>query len=81
MSDSERLRRWRLVLGADACAEKALGALSATDRAMDSALEALYGASSKGESRKGGLGASAPNVARWLGDIRRYFPTDRKSVV
>ncbi|RMF53781.1 MAG: VWA domain-containing protein [Chloroflexota bacterium] len=75
MSDSERLRRWRLVLGADACAEKALGALSATDRAMDSALEALYGASSKGESRKGGLGASAPNVARWLGDIRRYFPT------
>ena len=26
-------------------------------------------------SRAGGLAASAPSVARWLGDIRRYFPT------
>ena len=25
--------------------------------------------------RAGGLGSSAPSVARWLGDIRRYFPT------
>ena len=25
--------------------------------------------------RPGGLGRSAPSVARWLGDIRRYFPT------
>ena len=25
--------------------------------------------------RGGGLGASAPRVARWLGDIRRYFPS------
>ena len=24
--------------------------------------------------RRGGLGSSAPNVARWLGDIREYFP-------
>jgi Mg-chelatase subunit ChlD len=37
---------------------------------MDRALEALYDA-----PRKGGLGASAPNVARWLGDIREYFPS------
>jgi hypothetical protein len=26
-------------------------------------------------SSRGGLGRSAPTVARWLGDIRRYFPT------
>ena len=26
-------------------------------------------------ARAGGLGSSAPSVARWLGDIRRYFPT------
>ncbi|WP_435242345.1 VWA domain-containing protein [Streptomyces cucumeris] len=25
--------------------------------------------------RSGGLGGSAPQVARWLGDIRRYFPS------
>jgi len=37
---------------------------------MDSALQALYDS-----ERKGGLGGSSPNVARWLGDIRRYFPT------
>ncbi|MEZ4960502.1 MAG: VWA domain-containing protein [Saprospiraceae bacterium] len=37
---------------------------------MDGVLEALYNS-----ERKGGLGASSPNVNRWLGDIRRYFPT------
>ena len=66
--DDERLRRWRLVLGKPA--EDALGAaLGADAAAMDRALTALY----DGE-RKGGLGASAPSVARWLGDIRAYFP-------
>ncbi len=78
MSDPERLRRWRLVLGADAANEgMALGAQA--DREMDAALEALYGrrSNSGGSSgtRQGNLGASAPNVARWLGDIRRYFPS------
>ena len=69
-TEAERLRRWRLVLG-DA-AQQGLGeqALASTDAAMDRALEALYDA-----PRKGGLGASAPNVARWLGDIREYFPS------
>jgi Mg-chelatase subunit ChlD len=37
---------------------------------MDKVLEALYDS-----DRKGGLGSSSPNVNRWLGDIRRYFPT------
>lgn len=37
---------------------------------MDGVLEALYDS-----DRKGGLGASSPNVNRWLGDIRKYFPT------
>jgi|SRR5262245_7949933 len=37
---------------------------------MDRALAALYDS-----DRKGGLGSSAPNVARWLGDIREYFPS------
>jgi Mg-chelatase subunit ChlD len=36
---------------------------------MDRALGALY----SGE-RGAGLGSSAPHVARWLGDIRTYFP-------
>jgi Mg-chelatase subunit ChlD len=73
----ERLRRWRMALGG--AAEPALGEPGAgRDAAMDSALGALYdsgsGTAEGGGSRSGGLGASAPRVARWLGDIREYFP-------
>jgi len=71
--DEERLRRWRLVLGSES--SENLGVeLSGDAVAMDRALTALYG-QSEGESRRGGLGGSSPAVARWLGDIRTYFPT------
>ena len=66
----ERLRRWRLVLGQAAGEELGALVLGDADAAMDRALQALYE-----EERKGGLGASAPSVARWLGDIRTYFPS------
>jgi Mg-chelatase subunit ChlD len=33
------------------------------------------GAAGRRMGRNGGYGASAPRVARWLGDIRRYFPS------
>ena len=36
---------------------------------------ALYEHSAGSGNARGGLGASAPNVARWLGDIRAYFPS------
>src|SRR5215210_5694882 len=68
MADEEQLRKWRLILG-----EPADGtglALSGQDLLMDKALEALYDS-----DRKGGLGPSSPNVARWLGDIRSFFPS------
>lgn len=67
----DRLTRWRLVLGgeqADGIGEGV--SLTADDQRRDEALQALY----DGE-RRGGLGASAPRVARWLGDIRGYFPS------
>lgn len=72
----ERSRRWRLILGSDAEAPaggaggSGLGGLDGADLAMDRALGALYES-----DRKGGLGSSCPNVARWLGDIRQYFPS------
>jgi Mg-chelatase subunit ChlD len=70
MSD-DRLKRWRLVLGAPA--QEALGSgLTGRDAGIDGALEALYDADDG--DRKAGLGASSPRVARWLGDIRSYFP-------
>jgi Mg-chelatase subunit ChlD len=82
MTDDEaegRLRRWRLLLGG--AAEPQLGGLAGDDARMDQALGALYDADTAeegrpaGERRTGGLGGSAPSVARWLGDIRRYFPS------
>ena len=76
MSDAENLRRWRLILG-DAAADGASAVrLSGDDAGMDQALAALYDAKEDdGSSKRGGLGASAPNVTRWLGDIRKYFPS------
>src|SRR5205085_2533360 len=72
-SDNEKLRRWRLILGGDE-ADGVCLTLGGADLAMDKALAALYDAD-KQEGRKGGLGGSAPNVVRWLGDIRNYFPS------
>ncbi len=43
--------------------------LSAKDIQVDNALEALYDS-----TRSGGLRPSSPNVSRWLGDIRSFFP-------
>src|SRR3954462_15262111 len=84
IDEKERLRRWRLVLGKDSqdglsgLAGGAVGEgegegfaqLAGDDRGMDNVLEALYNS-----ERSAGLGKSSPNVARWLGDIRTYFPT------
>ncbi|MGW5260559.1 VWA domain-containing protein [Microbispora sp. NPDC004025] len=64
--EDERLRRWRLVLGG-----AAEGTLEGADARMDAALAALY---DEQDRRGAGLGVSAPRVARWLGDIREYFP-------
>jgi Mg-chelatase subunit ChlD len=71
-AETERLRRWRLILGGAAdsiCTESGM-ALNETDLAMDRVLRALYDS-----DRRGSLGSSQPNVARWLGDIREYFPS------
>ncbi|WP_055590390.1 VWA domain-containing protein [Streptacidiphilus griseoplanus] len=80
-TDDERLRRWRLVLGGE---QDGTGCrLGGRDAAMDRALAALYrggqgtapAGTGRGGTRSAGLGGSAPQVARWLGDIREYFPT------
>ena len=76
LPDEARLRRWRLVLGSEA--ETSCGKLSGVPAEMDQALSALYDADGKNglnKDRKGGRGGSTPSVARWLGDIRKYFPS------
>lgn len=72
LTDDARKRRWRLVLGEPAEAACS-GMLAGDDLRIDEALNALYDADEPGGLR-GGSGASSPRVARWLGDIRRYFP-------
>ncbi len=69
IDETERLRRWRLVLGNEAAASLDVQ-LSGEGLGMDRVLEALYDA-----ERSAGLGSSSPNVTRWLGDIRTYFPS------
>lgn len=68
MSD-EHIRKWRLILGGHQNDGTGFS-LSEQDRQIDNTLEALYD-----NNRQGGLGASSPNVARWLGDIRTFFPS------
>lgn len=74
--EEERLRRWRLMLGAGDSDGIGIG-LNRFDKGMDQALSALYG---KGkhegglDTRKGGMESSSPAISRWLGDIREYFP-------
>src|SRR5437764_4769595 len=85
--DPEQLRRWRLILGKDADAP--LGgmggcALGGADAEMDAALAAIYDEVPEDEApkqRSAGLGASAPRLAKWLGDIRTYFKEDVVSVI
>ncbi|MFD9792290.1 vWA domain-containing protein [Streptomyces sp. NPDC059070] len=67
-----------MVLGGESGADGTGRVLAGRDAAMDGALSALYGGGAGGRGAAGdrgaGLGASAPGVARWLGDIRTYFP-------
>ncbi|CAH1194804.1 hypothetical protein PAECIP111891_00515 [Paenibacillus allorhizoplanae] len=89
--NQEQMKRWRLILGA-ASEEKlqSYGAgeamLDEESRLMDEALAAIYDdtggisaedATQSGNSRKAaGLGPSSPKLAKWLGDIRTFFPPD-----
>ena len=92
----EQLTRWRLILGKDShetlsAMDSAGCPLSAEQREMDEALEAIYASESEeeisrdewessGETKKHGAssvkGKTFPRVARWLDQIRNFFPTD-----
>jgi Mg-chelatase subunit ChlD len=76
MSEQERRRRWRLVVGDEDAAD---ASFSERDTRLSAALTALYGTQAK--KSKGSLAASAPRVARWLGDIREFFPASLVQVI
>lgn len=68
MQQDNHLKRWRMILGGGTndCTGMSL---RDNDLLIDKTLEALYDS-----DKQGGLGPSSPNVSRWLGDIRTYFP-------
>jgi Mg-chelatase subunit ChlD len=68
-NNEQHIRKWRLILGGDQNDGTCMS-LNERDLKIDKTLEALYDC-----KRQGGLGASSPNVARWLGDIRTFFPS------
>lgn len=69
ISQAEQLKRWRLILGDPA--DSVLPKLDPREANMDQCLTFLY----EEKNQKGGREKSAPKVARWLGDIRNYFPS------
>lgn len=77
--DQEQLRKWRLILGGDEADGTGYN-LTQKDIQIDKALTVLYDFERKrqfnyGDSKKqGGSEGSSPSVARWLGDIRNFFP-------
>lgn len=70
---NERERRWRLALGSPPERSSEAG-LGDRDQRMSDALDQLYG-------QQGGMGRSAPKVAKWLGEVRELFPTQVVQVV
>jgi Mg-chelatase subunit ChlD len=74
----ELQRRWQMILGGEA------EGLSERDRRMASALDMLYEPADLGDapkSRRGGLGRSAPRIAKWMGDVRECFPTSVVQII
>jgi len=88
----DRVQRFRLILGKTA--EESLSAMSGRGGKsllsgemceLDEALEQIYGIEEERPEERGGrsagLGRSAPRLAKWLGDIRSYFPRDVVAVI
>lgn len=73
----ERDRRWQMALGVT---DEEATPLGTQDLRIAAALDALYDEDDP-KKRKGGLGSSAPNVSKWLGDIREYFPSTVVQVI
>ena len=67
--ENKDLRKWRLILGGNEN-DGTNYQLMDMDVKMDASLNALYDS-----DKRGSLGNSAPNVNRWLGDIREFFPS------
>ena len=84
MDQQKEKTRWRLILGEDTRALSDV-ALTNEQSLMDAALAAIYngdtGGTGGGSGKQGGKGKSMPNLAKWLTDVRTFFPQDVVSVI
>lgn len=76
-STQEQERRWRLILGQRPDQATAPEYWSSDDENMYQCLDVLYNE----EKQRGGLGRSSPKIAKWLGDIRQYFPSSVVQII
>ena len=90
MDNKDRMKRWRLILGEESKKdfEDLSGntlSLSDEDAMMDQALFAIYNRNNRfmggNTGQGGGKGPSAPQVSRWLGDVRTLFDKDLVKIV
>lgn len=81
---NSNMNRWRLILGNDSGAFNNVE-LNDKESIMDAALAAIYdndaSREGKGGGKSAGLGKSSPNLAKWLTDVRTFFPQDIVSVI
>lgn len=81
-SAEERRRRWTLALGAEDGGSGGASSLSSKDQRMNAALGALYDETDEDQKKNAGsLARSNPRVAKWLGDIREFFPAPVVQVI
>ena len=77
--------RWRLILGSET-ETLSQSPLTTEQQVLDTTLEGIYGGNGQGEAqgqggKKGGKGRGIPNLAKWLVDVRTFFPEDIVSVI
>ncbi|MDR3094729.1 MAG: VWA domain-containing protein [Bacteroidales bacterium] len=82
--DNQNMTRWRLILGNDSNAFEGVS-LGEKESVMDAALAAIYDGDGSGggkqSGKQGGKGRSMPHLAKWLTDVRTFFPQDVVSVI
>lgn len=92
MENRERIKRWRLILGAESehgfsqMDESGMPQLSDEELLMDQALAAIYNRTTEGGFGKalgsgGGRGPSHPLLMKWLGDVRSLFQQDIVKII
>lgn len=88
MEDMERMKRWRLILGADSnkrfedMNSGGTFGLSEEQYLMDQALAAIYNRTGEGGfGQGGGSGPSNPVITKWLGDVRSLFEPELVKIV